>query len=150
MDWEVGNYAFGAAAGHSFLDAIIRNCIRAQQLPEWAEVMMKPIPRIFRSEYFALNTTGPGLVSRTLAEYPAACDHVKVLFPEDVRDPNSWFRFGDYGVHLQVGSWRMREPLVRRVLHRYWQSMRRQAVLKGSVKRGGKRTLEDLGVFPSS
>jgi len=29
MDWEVGNYAFGAAAGHPFLEAIINNCVRA-------------------------------------------------------------------------------------------------------------------------
>ena len=44
MDWEIGNYAFGAAAGHPFLGAIIKNCIRAQQTPEWAEGMMKSIP----------------------------------------------------------------------------------------------------------
>jgi mannosyltransferase OCH1-like enzyme len=25
MDWEIGNYAFGAAAGHPFLEAIINN-----------------------------------------------------------------------------------------------------------------------------
>ena len=87
MDWEIGNYAFGAAAGHPFLDAIIKNCVRAQQHPEWAEAMMKSIPRMFRDEYFVLATTGPGLVSRTLAEYPGACDQVKVLFPEDVCDP---------------------------------------------------------------
>ena len=142
MDWEVGNYAFGAAAGHPFLEAIIKNCVRAQQHPEWAEAMMKSIPRIFRSEYFVLNTTGPGLVSRTLAEYPDACDQVKVLFPEDVCDPNSWYRFGDYGVHLQVGTWRKREGLVRRVLHRHWESTTRKALLKESLKRGGKRSLE--------
>ena len=44
MDWEIGNYAFGATASHPFLDAIIKNCIRAQQHPEWAEAMMKSIP----------------------------------------------------------------------------------------------------------
>ena len=55
--------------------------------PEWVESMMKSIPRMFRDEHFVLATTGPGLVSRTLAEYPGACDQVKVLFPEDVCDP---------------------------------------------------------------
>ena len=144
MDWEVGNYAFGAAAGHPFIEAIIQNCVRAQQHPEWAEAMIKPIPRMFRYAYIAIDTTGPGLVSRTLAEYPRACDHVNVLFPEDVCDPNTWFRFGDYGVHLQVGAWRKRDSLIRRVLFRNWQSMTRQAVLKGSLKRGGKRTLETV------
>ena len=27
MDWEIGNYAFGAAAGHAFLEAVIENCV---------------------------------------------------------------------------------------------------------------------------
>lgn len=142
MDWELGNYAFGATAGHPFLGAIIKNCVRAQHHPEWGESMMKSIPRMFRDEYFVLATTGPGLVSRTLAEYPGACDEVKVLFPEDVCDRNSWARFGAYGVHLQVGTWRKREGLVRRVLHRRWQSTRQETLLKESLKRGGKRSLE--------
>jgi inositol phosphorylceramide mannosyltransferase catalytic subunit len=142
MDWEIGNYAFGATAGHPFLDAIIKNCVRAQHDPGWVEAMMKSIPRMFRDEYFVLATTGPGLVSRTLAEYPGACDQVKVLFPEDVCDRNSWYRFGAYGVHLHVGTWRKREGLVRRVLHRRWQSTTRETLLKESLKRGGKRSLE--------
>jgi hypothetical protein len=142
MDWQIGNYAFGAAAGHPFLDAIIKNCVRAQQHPKWAEPMMKTVPRMFRGEYFVLATTGPGLVSRTLAEYPGACDQVKVLFPEDVCDPNSWFCFGAYGVHLQGGTWRKRKGVVHRVLHRLWESTTREALLKESRKRGGKRSLE--------
>src|SRR5271166_138451 len=60
MDWEVGNYAFGAAAGHPFLKAIIENCVRAQQHPEWAAKMLKSIPRMFRREALVLATTGPG------------------------------------------------------------------------------------------
>ena len=70
MDWEIGNYGFGAVAGHPFLDAVIQNCIRAQQDPDWVKPMMQHIPRFFRSEFHVLNTTGPGLVSRTLAENP--------------------------------------------------------------------------------
>jgi hypothetical protein len=142
MDWEIGNYGFGAAAGHPFLAAIIKNCVRAQQDPEWVGSMMKSIPRIFHRELFVLATTGPGLVSRTLAEYTGACDQVKVLFPEDVCDPNSWYCFGTYGVHLQVGSWRKRKGLVPRVLQRLWESTTRKALLKESLKRGAKRTLE--------
>jgi inositol phosphorylceramide mannosyltransferase catalytic subunit len=142
MDWEVGNYGFGATAGHPFLGAIIKNCVRAQQDPEWVEAMMKSIPRIFHDELFVLDTTGPGLVSRTLADYRGACNQVKVLFPEDVCDPNSWHCFGAYGVHLQVGTWRKRKPLVPRVLHRVWESRTRKALLKESLKRGPKRSLQ--------
>jgi hypothetical protein len=144
MDWEIGNYGFGAVAGHPFLGAIIENCVRAQQHPDWVEPMMKSIPRIFHGELFVLATTGPGLVSRTLAEYPGACDQVKVLFPEDVCDPNSWHCFGAYGVHLQVGTWRKRETLVPRVLHRLWESTTRKALLKESLKRGAKRSVSIL------
>lgn len=139
MDWEIGNYAFGAAPGHPFLDAIIKNCVRAQENPEWAHAMTKSIPRMFRREYRVLATTGPSLVSRTLAEYPAACGDVKVLFPQDVCDRNSWYCFGDYGVHLQVGTWRERMGLIRRVLHRRWESRTRKALLKESHKRDGKQ-----------
>ena len=142
MDWEIGNYAFGAAAGHPFLYAIIKNCVRAQQYPEWMEAMMKSIPRMLRAEYFVLDTTGPGLISRTLAEYPGASDQVKVLFPEDVCDENSWYRFGTYGVHLQVGTWRKRKGVAHRVLHRLWESKTRKLLSKESLKRGGKRLLE--------
>src|SRR5215468_2043931 len=142
MDWEIGNYAFGAAAGHPFLEAIIKNCVRAQQHPEWAEEMMRAIPRMFRSEFFVFDTTGPGLVSRTLAEYPEACDQVKVLFPEDVCDPNTWHCFGAYGVHLQGGTWRKPKGFVYSRLHRLWELKTRRALMKESLKRGAGRSLE--------
>jgi inositol phosphorylceramide mannosyltransferase catalytic subunit len=57
MDWEIGNYAFGAAAGHPFLEAIINNVVRAQKDHEWSKAMLKSIPRMFRSEYVVLDTT---------------------------------------------------------------------------------------------
>src|SRR5215831_15517824 len=44
MDWEIGNYAFGAAPGHPFLGAIIENCVRAQQDPAWVKPMMRGMP----------------------------------------------------------------------------------------------------------
>lgn len=150
MDWEVGNYAFGAAAGHPFLKAIIENCVRTQQHPEWANLMLKSIPRIFHEEYSVLATTGPGLVSRTLAEYLGASQQVKVLFPEDVFDQNSWNCFGVYGVHLQVGAWRRRYNMVYRVLYRIWESRTRKALRKESLKRGKTRALEFSRVLKKS
>jgi hypothetical protein len=100
---------------------------------------------MFRSKYFVLDTTGPGLVSRTLAEYSGACEQVKVLFPEDVRDPASWYCFGNYGVHLQHGAWRKPDRTLYRVMHRYWETKTRKTLLKESVKRGAKRSLKFKG-----
>src|SRR5262249_5474428 len=47
IDWELGNYAFGAQAGHPFIKAVIDNCVRAQEEPAWAAEMMRGIPRMF-------------------------------------------------------------------------------------------------------
>ena len=141
MDWEVGNFAFGAAAGHPFLDAVIKNCVRAQREPQWAKEMMAPIPRMFRQDFFVFDTTGPGLVSRTLAEYPDAAKEVTVLFPDNVCDPESWHRFGDLGIHLQEGSWRSRKGLLQRCLARRWESATRRELLKESIKLGTGRSL---------
>jgi hypothetical protein len=142
MDWEIGNYAFGATPGHPFIDAIIKNCVRAQRDPEWAKPMLKSIPRMFHDEYYVLVTSGPSLVSRTLAEYSDVSYQVKVLFPDDVCDPNSWYCVGAYGVHLQFGTWRKHKRAVGRVLHRLWEAKTRKGLLKESLKRGGKRSLE--------
>ena len=141
MDWEIGNYGFGASAGHPFLAAILRNCVRAQDDPAWAGALMKSVPRMFRDDYYPLGTTGPALVSRTLAEYPGARDEVKVLFPEDVCDQAGWYRFGTYGVHLQYGTWRRHKGLVRRVSQRHWETSLSRALLKESVKRGARRSV---------
>lgn len=142
MDWEIGNYAFGAAPGHPFLHAIIKNCVRAQKDPEWIQPMMRPIPRMFRDEYFVLNTTGPGLVSRTLAEYPDAAKEVKVLFPENVCDPVNHHRFGEFGVHLMQATWRKQMGTVRRRLLLAWWWWIGKRVLKESLKLGKTRSLE--------
>jgi inositol phosphorylceramide mannosyltransferase catalytic subunit len=142
MDWEIGNYAFGAAAGHPFIGAIIDNCVRAQRDPSWAEPMWRPIPRLFRREFYVLDTTGPGLVSRTLAELPAAKSQVTVLFPPDVRDSASWHQFGDYGVHLQEGGWRSRKSFLRRKLGAIWERRARAAFLKDSRALGPLRSLD--------
>jgi len=142
MDWEIGNYAFGAAAGHPFLHEIIKNCVKAQKEPEWLQPMMNPIPRMFRDEYFVLNTSGPGLVSRTLAEYRDAAGQVKVLFPPNVCESTNWHSFGGYGVHLQEGTWRKRNGILRRRLNWFWESWTRKRLLKESLKLGESRSLE--------
>jgi len=141
MDWDLGNYAFGAAAGHPFLRAIIDNCVRAQTDLGWVQAMGKSVPRLFRDELQVLYTTGPWLVSRTLAEFPDASRQVKVLFPDDVCDPRYWNCFGHFGVHLMGGKWR-KHGFVRRRLQNYWELFMTKKQLKKSRKPGKKRSLE--------
>jgi len=139
MDWEIGNYAFGAAAGHPFLEAIIQNCMRAQRDPGWVKPMMRGMPFLSKSEYFVLNTTGPGLVSRTLAENPDLAKTVRVLFPDNVCNVDNWNRFGNLGIHLMNGSWRPRSGYVLRRLAQRWEALKMQRLLKQSLRLGTTR-----------
>jgi len=139
MDWEIGNYAFGASAGHPFLEAIIENCVRGQRDPSWVRPMMRGAPFLSKTEYFVLNTTGPGLVSRTLAEHPELAGTVEVLFPDDVCDVSKWNRFGEFGIHFMEGSWRARKNYVLQRLAQRWEVLKMQWLLKSSRKLGKSR-----------
>ncbi len=141
MDWQVATYGFGASARHPFILAIVENCLRAQKDPEWTRPMMKSIPRLCRDEYLVLNTTGPGLVSRTLAEYPDAGRQVTVLFPENVCDRQSWNRFGEYGVHVNHASWHDRKSAFRSRLVAAWMTWAKRKAVKESLKYGARRSL---------
>jgi hypothetical protein len=145
MDWEIGNYAFGAAPNHPFLEAVIENCVRAQKDPKWVKPMMRGLPAMFRAEYIVLNTTGPGLLSRTLAENPGLSNTVTVLFPDDVCDVRNWNRFGDLGIHLMDSSWRARSGFLRRRLAQYWELWIMRRLLKQSLRLGKTRHLVPKG-----
>lgn len=142
MDWEVGNYAFGAAPGHPFLLAIIENCLRAQKDRNWVATMGRSVPRMFLDEYYVLYTTGPLLVSRTLAEFPDAEKQVHILFPEDVCDAGHWNRFGQFGVHLREGTWRKQKGLLSRRLQGYWELFALNKMAKESRRVGRQRSLQ--------
>jgi mannosyltransferase OCH1-like enzyme len=145
MDWEIGNFGFGAAPGHPFIKAIIDNCVRAQRDNAWTAVIMRPIPKLLRQEFLVFYTTGPGLVSRTLAEFPDAGRHLTVLFPKDVCDRRNWGRFGHYGVHLQQGAWRSRKSFLRRRLISAWMAWQRSRMLTAALRRGSERSLDFTG-----
>jgi len=150
MDWEIGNYAFGARPGDSFLGAVIENCVRAQREPGWVSPMMAGIPRMFRSDFEVLNTTGPGLVSRTLVENPELAAKVTVLFPEDVRDPATWHHVGDYGVHFMEGSWRAHGGFLRRKLAYRWEDRERKRGMAESQQQGpGRQVVAGLSAAPA-
>jgi len=123
MDWELGNYAFGAAAGHPFLAAVIDNCVRAQRDPAWVNPMMSGVPLFSRSVHHILYSTGPGLLSRTFAENPTLASTVSVLFPDDVCDIQSWNRFGRFGIHLMEGTWRPQTSFLHRRLALAWEAL---------------------------
>ncbi len=139
VDWEIGNYGFGAAAGHAFLEAVIENCVRAQKDPNWAKPMMRGAPFLTRGECQVLNTTGPGLISRTLAENPELAKTVKVLFPDDVCNSENWNRFGDLGIHFMEGSWRGNRGFLRTKLALYWENWELRRLLKVSRRLGKTR-----------
>lgn len=145
MDWEIGNYAFGAEAGHPYLAAAIENCLRAQRDPNWLAPMMKGIPTLFRGEFEVLNSTGPGLLSRTLAEHPETASNLTVLFPNDVQDEAQWHQFGRYGIHLMDGSWRTRGGYLRRRLSNTWEAWAKRRMMPESRRRGPSRTLPASG-----
>lgn len=140
MDWEIGNYAFGAVAGHPFLEAVVENCVRAQKDPSWAKPMMRGVPLFSRAEYYVLYTTGPGLLSRTLAENPALAETVTVLFPEDVCDVHAWNVFGNFGVHLMEGTWRPSASVPRRLAQK-WEVWAMQRLIRQSRRLGKTRRL---------
>lgn len=139
MDWELGNYAFGSAAGHPFLKAVIDNCVRSLDDPGWALKMIENIPKPFRGQFVVTNTTGPGLVTRTLAENPELRSSVTILFPEDVCREDGWHRFGDFGVHLMNASWRKRDGFWIRRLSRLWENSTRARLLQQSQALGPAR-----------
>jgi inositol phosphorylceramide mannosyltransferase catalytic subunit len=150
IDWELGNYAFGAAPGHPFIKAVIDNCVKAVEDPDWASTLIADIPGPFRRQFYVTNTTGPGVVTRTLAEREDLRSSVSVLFPQDVRDERHWHRFGDYGVHLMQASWRSRDGFIRRRLTRFWENrrrniLRRQSANLGPVRNGSWKTLLSPG-----
>jgi len=139
MDWEIGNYAFGAAPGHPFIGAVIENCVRAQREPNWVIPMMRGLPRLSRPEFSVLYTSGPGLVTRTLADNPSLARSVKVLFPDNVCDFDNWNRFGEFGVHLMDASWRPKTGRIHRRLTLFFEARRCRKLTKVSSAHGKVR-----------
>ena len=141
IDWEIGNYGFGAAPGDRFLNAVVENCVRAQKDHSWLGPMLHDVPRMFRSDYEVLCTTGPGLVTRTYASESAMVNHVRILFPSDVCDESSWHLFGDLGIHYMDGSWRDKGGFFRRKLAAWWEVRIRSKLLAESSRLGPTRPI---------
>lgn len=139
IDWEIGNYAFGTTAGHPFLEAVIENCVRAQKDPTWLRPMMRGLPALTKSEFYVLVSTGPGLVTRTLAENPNLARKITVLFTDDVCDPTKWNHFGDIGIHVMDGTWRAKKNIVHKKLESLFYNWTFAPLLKQSSLLGKTR-----------
>ena len=103
--------------------------------------MLAGIPKLFRKEYEVLTSTGPGLLTRTMAEMPASSRGLTVLFPPDVRNEDSWHQFGRYGVHVMEGSWRTKGNVVWRRLARLWEARELARAMAASEGLGPTRQL---------
>jgi hypothetical protein len=101
--------------------------------------MIENVPNFFRRQFEVLWTTGPGLVTRTLAENVSLRPRVAILFPDDVCDERHWHRFGDYGVHLMQNSWRKKDGFLRARMARLWESWQRDRQLQQSKRLGPRR-----------
>jgi|SRR5271157_826778 len=141
MDWQVGNYAFGATPGHPFLEAIIKNCVRGQNDPLWVKPMMRGTPPPCKDQFFIINSTGPGVVTRTFAESGELAKTVTILFPNDVDvcDVEDWNHFGEYGIHLADSSWRSSKGFVRDKIAGYWWRWIQNRRVKESRRLGKTR-----------
>jgi len=115
----LGNYAFGARAGHPFLRAVVDNIVRAVSDPAWAAVpeAKKDKTRMVRTVFY---TTGPVLLTRTYVERSDLAASVHILYPENPDDRTGWDRFGDYGTHDRDSNWLPLSPslAMRRVLQK--------------------------------
>jgi hypothetical protein len=138
MNWELGNYAFGAVAGHPFLEAVVANCVRAQKDPEWVKQILHGYPWLLREGYNSLNTAGPGLISITYAEHPELAKDINVLFPEDICDMQMWNRFGEYGIHMGEGSWRRNKSWLRRRAENHWETWMSKRLAKKISRKASK------------
>ena len=141
MDWEVANYGFGASPRNAFIGAVIENCVRFVREPSWGYKMMQGVPRAIRDVFVVPFTTGPGMVSRTLAENPDLAKDVTILFPEDVCNERTWHQFGNFGIHLQQGAWRASHSYVRRRVANLWESWMRRRLHRESRALGKSRSL---------
>src|SRR5262249_6875909 len=94
-----------------------------------------------RVDHYVLYSTGPGLLSRTLAENPAIAETVTVLFPKDVCDLESWNQFGTLGVHMMEGTWRQDTSVFRRRVAQRWEVWKMKRLLLESSCYGATRPI---------
>ena len=103
--WQLGNYAFGAEAGHPFIAEILEEMIRRSSLIEPCRLEDNDV----------LYTTGPDLVSGVFHSQkdvfgPCVTRLMGQNKPPPPKPPIEgdprWQQFGVYGNHLLSGAWK--------------------------------------------
>jgi mannosyltransferase OCH1-like enzyme len=102
---QVGNYAFGAEAGHPFLRALMSEMV--------ARTEMFDAESCYDTD--VLHATGPDMVTCVYYREPEKWRSLELLTGvrsttgpqhENTNWPEDWHRFGKYGIHLLSGTWR--------------------------------------------
>ncbi|MEJ8568617.1 glycosyltransferase family 32 protein [Elongatibacter sediminis] len=109
----LGQYAFGAQAGHPFLRACADNIRRTTLDSDFArapsrEILDSVLPAIIRDRGFmrVLYTAGPAMITRTLLEQPEGSEDVRILAAHGRNSRRKVKHvFGVYGAHQMSGTW---------------------------------------------
>ncbi len=129
----IGQYAFGARPGHPFLLACADNIRRfalepgSRDLP--TDTQLASIPWMYGNAHTlrVLYSAGPGMITRTFIESPAAREGMKIIAAVDPDEQKKIrFCFGSFGSHQMTSSWISEMParriiaaaLFARLLHR--------------------------------
>jgi hypothetical protein len=132
----IGQYAFGAVAGHPFLAAYAENIKRVVANPELLNAPSAELLAVTHEEeknvMDTMYRTGPRMAKRTYLEHPELQRDIKILYAQDPEGVTLWSCFGIYGFHLMDGDtgWKRRRalPLLRRIRHRRWQAAQIKAL----------------------
>lgn len=107
---QIGNYGFGARAGHPFLRGVLREIVARTSEVDFFEVSE---PEVYYS-------TGPDVFTYVYHENPNLRNSASVLL-HGITEVNGgrsrfawakpeWFQFGHFGTHLMLGTWKALSP----------------------------------------
>lgn len=150
----IGQYAFGAEAGHPFLIACADAIARSVLDPEWALVpndeamatLFTPLepPHALPIYY----TSGPSVITRAFIENPEARAGVKLLSAFDQENNRKlYYCFGPYAVHAMHGTWKGDKPWYIPILRHVGTSLAMYLLL-GQMKNVAARLDEELPALP--
>lgn len=90
----IGNYAFYAPKGSSFIKLIIDNIVKNR-------ISKIEFGKNFNYQQYVLYKTGPVMVTQSYLDYPNK-NEIDIIKPDEFK----FGYFGNYGKHLLMGSWK--------------------------------------------